>query len=68
MSKKQTIGLQNRLEIIIQAMLDFDEEGGRVMFDVVENKLVVEIEGVIEEDGRFYIQLTPSVHTVVAPG
>lgn len=56
MSRKKSIGLQNRLEIIIQAMLDFDEEGGHVNFDVIDGKLVVEVEGVCEEDGRFLIQ------------
>lgn len=56
MSKKKPIGLQNRLEIIIQAMLDFDEEGGRINFDVTEGKLVVEVDGICEEDGRFLIQ------------
>lgn len=55
MSKKKPIGLQNRLEIIIQAMLDFDEEGGQVTFDVSDGKLVVEVDGVCEEDGRFLI-------------
>ena len=56
MSKKKLIGLQNRLEIIIQAMLDFEEEGGNVTFDVVNGKLVVEVEMVVEEDGRLLIQ------------
>jgi hypothetical protein len=56
MSKRKPIGLQNRLEIIIQAMLDYDEEGGHVTFDVSDGRLVVEVEGVCEEDGRFLIQ------------
>lgn len=36
-------------------MLDFDEEGGHVNFDVTDGKLVV-VAGVCEEDGRFLIQ------------
>lgn len=61
MSKKKPIGLQNRLEIIVQAMLDFDEEGGHVTFDVSDGKLVVEVAGVCEEDGRFLIQVPDRV-------
>ena len=41
-------------------MLDFDEEGGRINFDVTEGKLVVEVDGVCEEDGRFLIQESDS--------
>lgn len=37
-------------------MLDFDEEGGHVSFDVADGKLLVEVEGICEEDGRFLIQ------------
>jgi hypothetical protein len=56
MSKKKTIGLQNRLEIVIQAVLDYEEEGGHVRFAVLNDRLLVEIEGVGESDGRLWVQ------------
>jgi hypothetical protein len=56
MSKKKTIGLQNRLEIVIQAVLDYEEEGGHVSFAVLNDRLLVEIEGVGESDGRLWVQ------------
>jgi hypothetical protein len=56
MSKKKTIGLQNRLEIVIQAALDYEEEGGQVSFAILNDTLLVEIEGVGESDGRLWVQ------------
>jgi hypothetical protein len=56
MSKKNNIGLQNRLEIVIQAILDYETEGGLVDFAVLDNRLMVQIERVVENDGRLWVQ------------
>ena len=59
--KKQEIGLQNRLEIVIQSLLDYEEEGGPAAFGIVDGKscLVIELDGVLEENGRFMVVDSP---------
>ena len=50
------IGLQNRLDIIIQAILDFRGEGGAIQISIEEHYLQIAIEKVVEQDGRFFIR------------
>jgi len=66
--KKQEIGLQNRLEIVIQSLLDYEEEGGRTAFGIAEGdgqlvigQLVIELAGVVEENGRFMVVDSPAL-------
>ncbi|HSH02045.1 MAG TPA: hypothetical protein VLL52_05950 [Anaerolineae bacterium] len=53
--KRKEIGLQNRLEIVIQSLLDFDEEGGDVSFDIENNQLTIIVDGVAERDGQLWL-------------
>ncbi|HSH03570.1 MAG TPA: hypothetical protein VLL52_13705 [Anaerolineae bacterium] len=53
--KRKPIGLQNRLEIVIQSLLDFDEEGGDVRFDIENNQLRIVVAGVAERDGQLWL-------------
>lgn len=57
--KKQQIGLQNRLEIVIQSALDYLEEGGIAEFNVVEGRLVIELSGIEENEGHFLATPVP---------
>ena len=61
--KKQEIGLQNRLEIVIQSLLDYEEEGGVTVFGITGNdsRLVIELDGVGEENGRFLVVDSPAL-------
>ena len=61
--KRKKIGLQNRLEIIIQSVLDFGEEGGQVTFDIQADQLTIIVPGVCEQGGRICLVAT----TVVPP-
>lgn len=61
MSKKQKIGLQNRLEIIIQALLDYQAEGGELVFGMEQNGFHVTISHVVEwDDSQFMVVDPPS--------
>jgi len=59
--KKQEIGLQNRLEIVIQSLLDYEEEGGATLFGITESdsRLIIELDSVAEENGRFLVVEPP---------
>ena len=61
--KKQEIGLQNRLEIVIQSILDYEEEGGTAAFGIADgdSRLVIEMDGVVEENGRFLVVDSPTL-------
>ena len=60
--KKQEIGLQNRLEIVIQSLLDYEEEGGVTLFGITErdSRLLIELDSVVEENGRFLVVDPPA--------
>ncbi len=60
--KKQEIGLQNRLEIVIQSLLDYEEEGGVTQFGITESdsRLIIELDGIAEENGRFVVVGSPT--------
>lgn len=57
--------LQNRLEIIIQAVLDYLEEGGDAAFWLEEDSLFIEMPQVWEVDGRFLTDPIPAETTAV---
>ena len=40
---------------MIQALLDYNEEGGDVSFEVIEEQLLIRVEGVKEDNGRVVI-------------
>ena len=51
MAKKQ-IGKGNRLDIVVQAILDYRAEGGLVIISKIGNNAIISLKDVVYEDGR----------------
>ena len=51
MAKKQ-IGKGNRLDIVVQAILDYRAEGGLVIISKIGNKAIISLKDVVYDDGR----------------